>query len=209
MRRFSLPDQRGHAGEVLHTDGENAYWAPGSGGSTGPTGPTGPGGTGPTGYTGYTGPTGAGNFTGYTGYTGPTGYTGTGATGPTGYTGPQGVTGYTGPTGGVSPSQIFDWNPFFNGSVDNGDYKIIVNVSFAGTINETSSISTGGTGTATFKVNSTALGGTANSVSTSEQTESHSSDNTFSAGDDIVITISGASSLEDVSFKIKYTRTLA
>lgn len=105
MRRYSLPDQRGHAGDSLFTDGDNPYWGNGSGGATGSTGPI-----GPTGYTGYTGPGGSGSIgaTGYTGYTGPqgpTGYTGpigvgsSGPTGPTGYTGSQGATGPTGFTG--------------------------------------------------------------------------------------------------------------
>ncbi len=209
MRRYSLPDQRGHAGEVLHTDGDNPYWSGGGSGATGSTGSTGP--QGPTGATGYTGAgaTGPTGYTGSQGSTGPTGYTGTGTTGPTGYTGYTGTAGSTGPTGpGLTASQIFDWNPFFNGTVDNGDYQIIVNCSFAGTINETSTISTSGTGTMTFKINTTALGGTANSVSSSEQTQAHASANTFSIGDNIVITVSGVSSLEDVSAKIKYTRIL-
>ena len=124
MRRFSLPDQRGHQGDALFTDGENVYWGNagggGSTGSTGPTGYTGPSGggggtTGPTGpagatgATGYTGPSSPGT-TGPTGYTGPegatgyTGYTGPSITGATGYTGPQGVIGATGYTGYTGPS---------------------------------------------------------------------------------------------------------
>lgn len=108
----------------------------------------------------------------------------------------------------AAQSQVFDWNPFFLGSVSNGDYRIVINCSFAGTINEITTRSTAGTGTLTGKINTTALGGTANSVSTSEQTQTHSSSNTFSAGDDIVLTVSSASSLANMSVKIKYTRTL-
>lgn len=111
--------------------------------------------------------------------------------------------------GKASTAQVFDWNPFFNGSIPNGDYRIIINCSFAGTINEITTRSVSGTGTLTGKVNTTALGGTANSVSSSEQSQTHSSSNTFSAGDDIVITMSSVSSLLDMSVKIKYTRTLA
>lgn len=106
-------------------------------------------------------------------------------------------------------SQVFDWNPLLYGTVADGDYKIIINCSFGGTINETTTESTAGTGTFTFKINTTALGGTANSVSTTEQTQTHSSANTFVAGDNIVITCSSASALANVSVKIKYTRTFA
>jgi hypothetical protein len=78
----------------------------------------------------------------------------------------------------------------------------------AGTITETVTKSVSGTCTATFKVNSTALGGTANSVSSAEQSQAHASTNTFVAGDDIVLTVSSNSSCADMSFSIKYTRTL-
>lgn len=89
------------------------------------------------------------------------------------------------------------------------DYKLIVKSPYACTITETTTISTTGTCTATFKINTTALGGTANSVSTSEQSQAHSSANSASAGDDIVLTISSNSSCENMSFTIKFTRSLA
>ena len=78
-----------------------------------------------------------------------------------------------------------------------------------GTITEVTTICTAGTATATFKINNSALGGTANSVSSSEQSQAHASSNTFVAGDDIQVTFSSVSAdLEEVSFMIKYTRTL-
>lgn len=95
------------------------------------------------------------------------------------------------------------------GSLSDKDYRVLLNMPHGGTITETTTRSVSGTATATFKINTTALGGTANSVSSSEQSQSHSSSNAFSAGDDIVITISSNSSCVDMSFMIKYTRTLA
>ena len=89
------------------------------------------------------------------------------------------------------------------------DYRIVVNAPFAFTINSTTTRSLSGTCTATFKINTTALGGTANSVSSSEQEQTHSSSNTVSAGADVVITISSNSSCVDLSFMVKITRTLA
>jgi hypothetical protein len=89
----------------------------------------------------------------------------------------------------------------------NTDYRIVVQLPYGLTINSTTTIATSGTCTATFKINTTALGGTANSVSTSEQEQTHSSANVAAAGDDLVITVSSNSSCLNMSFTIKYTRT--
>lgn len=86
------------------------------------------------------------------------------------------------------------------------DYRIVVKAPHRGRIVETTTISGSGTCTATFKINTTALGGTANSVSTSEQSQAHSSSNVFAAGDDIVLTVSANSSCVDLSFCIRYQR---
>lgn len=92
---------------------------------------------------------------------------------------------------------------------EDGDYKIIVKAPYGGTITEITTISSAGTCTLTGKINTTALGGTANSVSTTEQSQTHSSANVFAAGDDIVFTVSSNSSCADLSFTIKFTRTLS
>lgn len=97
----------------------------------------------------------------------------------------------------------------FIGTPSDKSYKIVVKAAHSGTITETTTISASGTCTATFKINTTALGGAANSVSSSEQSQSHASDNVFAVGDDIVLTISSNSSCADLSFSIKYTRTLS
>ncbi len=109
---------------------------------------------------------------------------------------------------GADPTQTGEMMSGFIGTPANKDYRIVVKAAHGGTITETTTRSASGTCTATFKVNTTALGGTANSVSSSEQSQAHSSSNTFAAGDDIVITISSNSSCADMSFTIKYTRTL-
>ena len=92
---------------------------------------------------------------------------------------------------------------------DNQDYRLVVNAPYAMTITSTTTRCVSGTCTATFKINTTALGGTANSVSTAEQEQAHASANAVAAGDDIVLTVSSNSSCEDMSFTIKFTRTLA
>jgi hypothetical protein len=97
----------------------------------------------------------------------------------------------------------------FIASPSDKSYTIALDMKHAGTITEVTTKSASGTCTATWKINSTALGGTANSVSSTESTQSHASSNAFSAGDDIVLTVSSNSSCVDMSFTIKYTRTLA
>lgn len=94
------------------------------------------------------------------------------------------------------------------GALANQDYTVGLKVPFAGTITETTTKCASGTATATFKIDGVALGGTANSVSTSEQSQAHTSANTFVAGNDIIITISSNASCTDMSYMIKYTRTL-
>lgn len=94
-------------------------------------------------------------------------------------------------------------------TVADQDYTIILRAPHAGTITETSSKCTSGTATATFKVGTTALGGTANAVSTSQVNQAQSSSNTFAAGDLIKVTMSANSSCLGAVFSVKYTRTLA
>jgi hypothetical protein len=92
---------------------------------------------------------------------------------------------------------------------DNQDYRLVVKIPYGITITETTTRSASGTCTATFKINTTALGGTANSVSSSEESQAHASNNVASANDDIVVTVSSNSTCVDMSFTIVFTRTLS
>lgn len=94
------------------------------------------------------------------------------------------------------------------GALSNKDYLVFLKMPHGGTITETTTKCASGTATATFKINTTALGGTANAVSTTEQSQAQASANVFAAGDDVVITISANSSCTDMSFMVKYTRSL-
>lgn len=98
--------------------------------------------------------------------------------------------------------------PVFIEYPENKDYRIIVASKYARTINEITTVCSTGTATVTGKINSTNLGGTANSASTTEQTQTHSSANSVAVGDDIVLTISAVSSIKNLSINIKATRTL-
>lgn len=93
--------------------------------------------------------------------------------------------------------------------LDDKEYKLILNIPYAGSITSTSTESVSGTSTATFSIDGTNLGGTANSVSSTENIQAHASANTFVAAQDIELTISSNADTVDLSFTITYTRTLA
>lgn len=85
---------------------------------------------------------------------------------------------------------------------EDGEYRLIVNIPYGKTINSTTTRSASGTCTATFSINATPLGGTANSVSTAENVQTHSTDNGMVAGDDLVLTVSANAACEMLSFTI-------
>lgn len=90
----------------------------------------------------------------------------------------------------------------------NKSFTLIRNSSVEREVFLTVSKSASGTCTATFKINTTALGGTANSVSSTEQTRAHASANVLGVGDDLVVTISSNSSAIDVELNVHTTRVL-
>lgn len=100
-----------------------------------------------------------------------------------------------------------NWSGMFRTGGDD-TVTLIQNAPFAGTITSTTTKSASGTATYTFKINTTALGGTANSVSSAESEQAHSTANAFAVGDDIVLTRSANSTCVDAAFTIKYTREI-
>ncbi len=92
--------------------------------------------------------------------------------------------------------------------VENGDYSLFLNSPYAFEINSVTTKSSSGTCTATVKINTTTLGGTANSVSSSEQTQAHTTNNSAAIGDDVILTISSNSSCERMKLSLKITRVL-
>lgn len=102
-----------------------------------------------------------------------------------------------------------DWISGFWEAPTDKSYTIALKARFAGTITEVTTICVSGTCTATVKINTTALGGTANSVSSTESSQTHSTANTFAIGDDIVVTISANSSCTDMALSVKFTYNLA
>lgn len=101
------------------------------------------------------------------------------------------------------------WAPWLIPAPEDKDYPVIVGAAEAFTITSVTTKTAMGTATVTVKINGTPLGGDPNSATTSKSTESHSSDNEVSAGDDITITVSDTSSAEDLSITIAGTMELA
>lgn len=135
---------------------------------------------------------------------------------------PKGAADILEPKAGVSPyidyvNRRFD-SPRFRGigvteqlttliaSPSNKDYRLAVKMPYAFKVTECTTVSASGTCTATFKINTTTLGGTANSVSSTEQTQAHTTSNTGAAGDDIVLTVSANSSCVDLALKVEWVR---
>lgn len=88
------------------------------------------------------------------------------------------------------------------------DYVIAVNLPYAGEITSVTTKCASGTCTLTTKINTTALGGTANSVSSSEDAQAHTTSNTFAVGDDIKLTASSNAVCLAMTVTIAYTRGL-
>lgn len=105
-------------------------------------------------------------------------------------------------------TQVFFWSWYFPNATAK-DYKMIVNSPIACTINSVTTICESGTTTLNGKINTTALGGTANAVSTSEQTQTHTTSNSLAVGDDFQLTPSSISSLVGMTVTVKITVTLA
>lgn len=77
------------------------------------------------------------------------------------------------------------------------------------TINSSWTQSASGTATATFKIDGVALGGTANSVSSTEQEQTHSTSNIANAGAKIEVTISSNSNCKQALCGVEFTREAA
>ena len=92
-------------------------------------------------------------------------------------------------------------------TVANQDYVLWWDAPFAGRIFKVRTKSQSGTCTLTGKVNTTALGGTANSVSSTATEQAHSTSNTFVKGDKLLFTISANSTCIDMAVAFYVIRT--
>lgn len=87
-------------------------------------------------------------------------------------------------------------------------YTLVLKSAYAFTILETTTDAATGSGTATFEIDGTPLGGSANSVTSTENSQTHGSANTVAVGQTLTVVMSaiGSPSLIDMSFSIRYTR---
>ena len=108
--------------------------------------------------------------------------------------------------GGSTATSSAGFTANFVGQLVNGTYTVVLKSPYAGTITETTTKCSSGTGTFTVNVNTVALGGTPNDVSSIEQSQSHSSANTFAVGDDITVTLSDAATLINPTLSVTYTK---
>lgn len=91
-------------------------------------------------------------------------------------------------------------------TVTNETVTLVLTAAFPGIITSTTSKSASGTCTATFKIAGSTLGGTANSVSSTAQSQAHTTACTFAKGDLISVTISSNSSCVDFYFLLNILR---
>jgi hypothetical protein len=102
----------------------------------------------------------------------------------------------------------FDLGHYLIEAPEDKTYTIVQKLARPCTITETTTRCTTGTATVTITINGTNLGGTANSASTTEQSQSHTTANEGAAGDTVAIVLSGTSSCEMLSVSIAGTVTL-
>ena len=106
---------------------------------------------------------------------------------------------------GLSQTEMWSW--FIETPTDK-DYDVIVDIPYACSVTKITTDCESGTCTLTGKINTTSLGGTANSVSTTENGQAHSTSNSLSAGDNFRLTVSSNSSCIGMTVTVKVTRTL-
>jgi hypothetical protein len=91
---------------------------------------------------------------------------------------------------------------------ENKTYAVIQKAAQAFTITDVTTIAAAGSCTVTVKINGVSLGGTANSASTSEQSQAHTTANEVAEGDTVAIVISSTSSCEMLTVDIAGTLEL-
>lgn len=92
-------------------------------------------------------------------------------------------------------------------TVADQDYVLWYDAPWPGEVTKIRTESASGTCTLTGKVNTTALGGTANSVSSTAQEQAHSSTNTFVKGDKLQFTVSSNAACLTMAVAFYLTRT--
>lgn len=90
----------------------------------------------------------------------------------------------------------------------NKDYKLSLDAAVEREVYEVVTICESGTCTVTIKTDATALGGTPNSASSTQQIQSHTTSNAWNVDEDLVATISSNSSCVGLTVTAKTRRTI-
>jgi len=88
------------------------------------------------------------------------------------------------------------------------DYRVVEKMPFAATLTGFTAKTSSGTLTATLKINTTAVTSGAINVTSTQGSVTPTAANVMAADDALVITLSSVSSAVDLSFTVKYTKTL-
>lgn len=111
--------------------------------------------------------------------------------------------------GGVGTTQTDFLSAFLETPTDKTIY-LVINSPIEFTVTATTTKAASGSSTYSFDINGTPLGGSANAVTSSEQTQAHASANVCPVGGDLKLTIANDSpAAEDVAVTVKYTYELA
>lgn len=112
--------------------------------------------------------------------------------------------------GSVGTTQTDFWSGFVIGDATDVDIWLAINLPFAVTITSVSTKSSAGSGTGTVTIDGTPLGGTANTITSTQQVQAHASANVAAIGTDVKLTIANDSpAIENLAFLVAYTYELA
>lgn len=108
----------------------------------------------------------------------------------------------------LSAKQVKDWISILIEKPADQDYVISRNLPVGCTVTSITTKSASGSCFLTGKINTTALGGTANTVTSTETTQVHASANVAVVGDDLVLTVSSNSTCLRLEATVYITRAL-
>jgi hypothetical protein len=100
------------------------------------------------------------------------------------------------------------WASWVFKAPDNETIRLVIKSPKAYTVTEATTRTNSGTATVTLSINGTPLGGTANSASTTEQSQAHSSANSVAVGDDLEVTFASVSSADNLTLTLAVTYVL-
>lgn len=99
------------------------------------------------------------------------------------------------------------WSWYLEFPVDK-TYRVVINCPIEYTIDSVTTDADAGTCDLTVDIDGTPLGGSANSVSTTEEEQLHTSDNTVSIGSTVNLTVDNNAGCEGMTVTIALTRTV-